>query len=79
MYDPIALNPFPAAAYASHDLLADLREIVARLARARFEHCLVIDLTRPDLGIPVVRVLVPDMVTEESLRRPPLRWLATLL
>jgi ribosomal protein S12 methylthiotransferase accessory factor len=47
---------FPAA-----DLQADLRLLKARLVSAGLPQLLVFDLTRADLGLPVVRVRVPGL------------------
>ena len=35
--------------------------MVGRLGRAGMEQVLVVDLTRPEFGIPVVRVVVPGL------------------
>jgi ribosomal protein S12 methylthiotransferase accessory factor len=43
------------------DLVDDLQFLVHRLIRVGCEHVVVTDLTRPDLGIPVVRVRVPGL------------------
>jgi hypothetical protein len=40
---------------------------------------LTVDLTRTDLDVPVVRVLVSDMVQLHTGRRPSSRCLATLV
>jgi YcaO-like protein with predicted kinase domain len=54
--------PFNAhAGSSSGDLLRDLEAVCERVARAGFKRCIVADLTRPDLQVPVVRVLVPGM------------------
>ncbi|MFF8293456.1 TOMM precursor leader peptide-binding protein [Streptomyces sp. NPDC016309] len=42
------------------DLLADV-EVARELARSRGMELLVLDQTRPDVGLPVVKVLVPGM------------------
>ncbi|MEU0879454.1 TOMM precursor leader peptide-binding protein [Lentzea sp. NPDC005914] len=44
----------------SGDLLADVREVRARLEKAGLE-VFVLDQTRPDIGLPVVKVIVPGM------------------
>ena len=43
------------------DILADLETLLSALRRAGTPRCLVADLTRRDLGIPVVRVRVPGL------------------
>jgi len=61
-YHPTRLHPFDAAgSRSSGDLLQDLQEVCQRVARAGFTRCIVADLTRPDLQVPVVRVIVPGM------------------
>jgi len=47
--------------FDSLDLLADLEWLLDRLAAAGLRQVVVTDLTRPDLGIPVVRVRVPGL------------------
>lgn len=53
-------TPFVDVA-ASTDLRDDLDFLLAALAGAGIERCIVGDLTRPDLGIPVVRTRVPGL------------------
>jgi ribosomal protein S12 methylthiotransferase accessory factor len=57
-----------------------LQRLVERLRLAGFEHCLVADLTRADLGVPVVRVLVPGLAAPygDTTRRPNQRLFETL-
>ncbi len=43
------------------DLLDDFHFVVGRLVRAGFEDLVACDLTRPHLGVPVVRVRVPGL------------------
>jgi ribosomal protein S12 methylthiotransferase accessory factor len=43
------------------DILDDIRYMLSRLRRAGIEQAVVVDLTSPGLGIPVVRVLVPGL------------------
>jgi ribosomal protein S12 methylthiotransferase accessory factor len=45
----------------SGDFLDDIEDVV-RLLRARGLEMLAMDLTRPDVGFPVVRVIVPGLV-----------------
>lgn len=59
---PGGLVPFPRTpSFESLDLLADLEWLLDRLASAGLRQVLVTDLTRSDLGIPVVRVRVPGL------------------
>ncbi len=46
---------------ASADFLADIQQMVARLARRGLE-ALLVDLTRPETGLQVVRVLAPGLM-----------------
>jgi YcaO-like protein with predicted kinase domain len=63
------------------DLYERLRILLDRVQRAGLGRCIVVDLTREDLGIPVVRVLVPGLAGPygETSRRPTLRLLRGLL
>ena len=47
--------------YASDDVAEDVAWLMERLAAAGFGEVLVVDLTRPDFGLPVLRVLVPGL------------------
>lgn len=54
--------PFDAVpSFTSLDLAADLDFLLDRLRRAGLGQAVVVDLTRADLGIPVVRVRVPGL------------------
>jgi YcaO-like protein with predicted kinase domain len=39
----------------------DVHDVVNRVVDSRFPHVIVVDLTRPDFNIPVVRVVVPGL------------------
>ncbi|SER60076.1 TOMM precursor leader peptide-binding protein [Lentzea albida] len=52
--------PVPRSHTASGDLLVDVLDVRARLEKAGLE-VLVLDQTRPDIGLPVVKVIVPGM------------------
>ncbi|WP_437549657.1 YcaO-like family protein [Sorangium sp. So ce367] len=55
-------RPFSAVpSFASTDLRDDLAFLLSRLADAGIERVIAVDLTRPDIGIPVVRVRVPGL------------------
>ncbi|MBV8942473.1 MAG: YcaO-like family protein [Solirubrobacterales bacterium] len=41
----------------------DIRYLLDRLADAKFEHVVVVELTRAELGVPVVRVVIPKAET----------------
>lgn len=47
-------------------LRADLDELLGRLAKAGLDEAIVVDLSRPELGIPVVRVIVPGLEGVDS-------------
>jgi YcaO-like protein with predicted kinase domain len=47
--------------FASDDLAADLRWTLDRLRAVGIARAIAIDLTRPEFGIPVVRVVVPGL------------------
>jgi putative methanogenesis marker protein 1 len=50
-----------ACSVESDDFLVDLKYMVARLEAAGFERVIVVDLAREELGMPVVRVIVPGL------------------
>lgn len=43
------------------DFLDDIKYMTARLKAAGFERVIVVDLTRDEIGVPVVRVIVPGL------------------
>jgi YcaO-like protein with predicted kinase domain len=49
------------ASHGSPDLAADLAWMIARLRAIGAERVVAVDLTQPDLGIPVVRVVIPGI------------------
>jgi ribosomal protein S12 methylthiotransferase accessory factor len=66
---------------SSGDLRRDLDSVLDRLVRVGLRHCLVADLARDDLQIPVVRVLVPGLAGPygDTSRRPGIRLLRTIM
>ena len=80
LHRPEAFVPFVNAAPGFEELKAELDAVCARLKGAGFGHCLVAELTRPDLQVPVVRVLVPGLAGPygATQRRPPARLLRRL-
>jgi ribosomal protein S12 methylthiotransferase accessory factor len=55
-------EPFSALPTAEHDdFLKDIGSIVSALGRAGMARVLVADLTRGEIGVPVVRVVVPGL------------------
>ena len=73
--------PLPESPTSSRDLHQELWDVVGRLRATGFEHCVVVDLAREDLGVPVVRVLVPGLAPPygESTRRPSPRLLRRIV
>lgn len=47
--------------HSSDDLLDDIRHVCSRLASCGFDRVIVSDLTHPEIGLPVVRVVVPGL------------------
>ncbi|MFB3765900.1 MAG: YcaO-related McrA-glycine thioamidation protein [Methanotrichaceae archaeon] len=47
--------------YDSDDFLDDIRYMLSRLERAGLDRAIVVDLTREEIGVPVVRVIVPGL------------------
>ena len=43
------------------DFLTDISNVIEALGNAGLNNVIVVDLTRPDLGVPVVRVIVPGL------------------
>lgn len=78
---PRSTTAFTATTEASGDLAQDLQRMVRRLAERGFRRVIVVELTRPDLGVPVVRVIVPGLEPPygATTRRPGTRLLSTLV
>ena len=54
--------PFSSLPSADHDdFLKDIGAVVSALGKAGMPRVLVADLTRPEIGVPVVRVIVPGL------------------
>jgi putative methanogenesis marker protein 1 len=54
--------PFSAIPSGEHDdFLKDIGAVVSALGKAGMDRVLVADLTRPEIGVPVVRVIVPGL------------------
>ena len=45
----------------SKDILDDINKVVSLLKTRGFDRVIVIDLTRPEIGVPTVRVIVPSL------------------
>lgn len=48
------------ATYETNDITADLELILQRMPQFGLKHAVAFDLTRPEVGVPVVRVVVPN-------------------
>jgi ribosomal protein S12 methylthiotransferase accessory factor len=71
-----ALRPFAAVPdFESDDFAADLHHLLHGLRAAGVTQVAAVDLTRPDMGLPVVRVVVPGLETnpDHPLYRPGVR------
>lgn len=57
-------------------VLDDIEKVMGRLYESYFERVVVADLTRPEIGIPTVRVIIPGMEvsTMDSEREGPRCW-----
>lgn len=75
---PFAPTP---AGELSDDLYDRLLVLLERLAAVGLRSCVVVDLARPDVAIPVVRVLVPGAAAPfaKTSKRPSLRLLRSLI
>jgi thioglycine synthase len=51
--------------YIMDDILDDIKFILNRLKKAGLKRAIIVDLTNPQLGIPVVRAIVPGLETFE--------------
>jgi ribosomal protein S12 methylthiotransferase accessory factor len=56
---PVAFRDVPSL--MTDDLGEDLRWALRRLAAVGAERVIAVDLTRPEFGIPVVRLVVPGL------------------
>lgn len=51
--------------YINKDILDDIKLILNGLRHAGLKRAIIVDLTSPNLGIPVVRAIVPGLETYE--------------
>jgi ribosomal protein S12 methylthiotransferase accessory factor YcaO len=51
--------------YVSDDILEDIKHILKSLKKAGLRRAIIVDLTHPSVGIPVVRAIVPGLETFE--------------
>ena len=54
--------------YNNKDILDDIKFILSRLKKDGIKRVIIVDLTNPDIGIPVVRAIVPGLETFEVTR-----------
>jgi ribosomal protein S12 methylthiotransferase accessory factor len=47
------------------DILDDIKFVLSRLKKAGLKRAIIVDLTQSDIGIPVVRAIVPGLETLE--------------
>ena len=47
--------------FESDDFLLDIKFMISKLEEAGLERAVVVDLTREEIGVPVVRVIVPGL------------------
>jgi thioglycine synthase len=50
------------------DILDDIKFILARLKKSGLKRAIIVDLTNPNIGVPVVRAIVPGLETFEIAR-----------
>jgi thioglycine synthase len=55
------------ATYHNNDILDDIDLILQCLKKAGLNRAIIVDLTHPDIGIPVVRAIVPKLETFEVI------------
>ena len=54
--------------YVKEDILDEIKLILNMLKKARLKRAIIVDLTNPNVGIPVVRAIVPGLETFEIAR-----------
>ena len=55
-------QPFDAVpTFRRHDILEDIRHMSQQVQRVGLHQVIAVDLTRPDVGVPVVKVIVPGL------------------
>lgn len=59
-------------AYVNEDILDDISLILCKLKDGGLKRVIIVDLTNPNIRVPVVRVIVPGLETFEVVmgRRP---------
>jgi ribosomal protein S12 methylthiotransferase accessory factor len=51
--------------YVNDDMLDDIKFVLSRLKKAGLKRAIIVELTHSDIGIPVVRAIVPGLETLE--------------
>ena len=51
--------------YVKEDILDDIKILLNKLKKAKLKRVIIVDLTNPNVGIPVVRAIVPGLETFE--------------
>jgi ribosomal protein S12 methylthiotransferase accessory factor len=60
VYGRRTVRPFSSVASFEHSRIdEEIRFLLERLKEDGFNHVIAVDLTRPEVGIPVVRVVIP--------------------
>jgi ribosomal protein S12 methylthiotransferase accessory factor len=53
------------------DILADIRTMLTAIKKREYDHAIVVDLTKQELGIPVVKVIIPGFADYWTSDAPP--------
>jgi ribosomal protein S12 methylthiotransferase accessory factor len=56
-----------------HDILDDIQLMINSLLDQGLEQVIVVDLTKPEINVPVVKVIVPDLADFWTSDAPP-QW-----
>jgi thioglycine synthase len=65
MFESYILKFSEINTHVSEDILDDINHILGRLRGAGLKRAIIVDLTNPSIGIPVVRAIVPGLETFE--------------
>src|SRR5258708_29087658 len=57
--------------FSSDDIAADLAEVLRRLRNRGLDRAIWVDLTKPDLNLPVARVIVPGLEAPHNVNAEP--------
>ncbi|MBN1109994.1 MAG: YcaO-related McrA-glycine thioamidation protein [Methanomassiliicoccales archaeon] len=57
--EKVSMSDFPE--YDTQDLLEDIETVLGHIDSHGFDRVIAVEITRPELGIPVVRVVIPGM------------------